>query len=142
MLFRSKIEAEWEGRQWDMGKSKVQEALEVGATTGIVWEDPPARSRTGTNHFEEHVKTLATRPGQWARIGVFNKSKNSAWVTRTRLTRRYGSNYEFKAALISADGDPKQWGLYGRFVGGGPVSLPEDGPRIPLPPKVEAVKPL
>lgn len=85
--------------------------------TDLVWEDPPKSSASRKAVFKEQwdkiLDQLETKPGEWARLEVFEKAPRAATV-RNSLVKRYSQNHEFTVRKMQ-DGT---FGLYGRYIGG------------------------
>lgn len=64
--------------------------------------------------WEERLEALRERPQEWARFGPY--PAGTAYVMRTRLTRRY-SDFEFTARKTSPSGDQKRAFLFARYLG-------------------------
>ncbi|MFI6496827.1 hypothetical protein [Nonomuraea typhae] len=95
-------------------------------TPDLVWEDPPepkGGGYRGPGRYVELAAQLKTRPGKWARAGVFNRTSHTGAMTSA--VREGRSGFEPKGAFEATTRTikPGMEGhmvlhVYVRYVGG------------------------
>ena len=74
-------------------------------STNVTWEEPPANKGAGKNKMPAIVEQLKTRPGQWARIDVKQKTAS-----------QYAQKHPEIEATCRNYGKPSE-AVYARYIG-------------------------
>lgn len=91
----------------------------AGRRSAVIWEDPPARERSGrgpqdVNHGKV-AESLKANPHTWGRVGKYSSANSSASVAshiRRGLLTAYAPAGLFLAVARTVDGEHRVYAMY------------------------------
>lgn len=88
-------------------------------TDRLTWEEPPPVGYGIRASYEEIARKLKARKGEWAVIGMYDKSRTAAGVAnnvRKGISRHFRPEGYFESKSRTVDGEHR---VYARYVGEG-----------------------
>lgn len=88
-------------------------------TERLTWEEPPPVGQGVRTSYEDVARKLRARPGQWAIVAQYDKSRTAAGVAnniRKGISRHFRPEGHYEAVGRTVGGEHR---VYARYVGEG-----------------------